>query len=442
MQGTLAALALAGVPGLAACGSSKSAAKPRTGSSGGEPPTMAIDTAREQVALSAAPDLRPVVAGMTAFSGHLHREAATMTANWTISPLSIEVAFAMLRAGARATTASELDRVFGFPQVSAPQGSPHAALNALTAKLTTDQPVPTKSPPTPPHSPGAPPIVAIANGLFVDRTFAPQVQRAFLTLLASQYGAAPRTVDFTSPQAAAQINAWVVAQTHGRITRLFDHLDPAVKVVLANAVYLKANWASPFEAARTTNAPFVTPSGRSVGCRLMRQTFDGAKYSATAEWQRVSLPYLASDLAMRVVVPTAVKVSPAMLADALTAASASTARDRFAHVDLRLPRWNTATKLELPKVLSTLGLPDVFDTRADFSGIAPGLFVSDAIHRANITVDENGTEAAAVTGIGIATLAMVGAPIQVVADRPFAWAIVHEPTGTPLFTGHVVNPLL
>ena len=85
-------------------------------------------------------------------------------------------------------------------------------------------------------------------------------------------------------------------------------------------------------------------------------------------------------------------------------------------------------------------MPAAFSDHADLSGIAPGLFVSDAIHRANITVDEKGTEAAAVTGIAIAAAGIAGPVATVRADRPFAWAIVHAPTGTPIFTGHVVDP--
>ena len=260
MKGTLGALALAGWPGLVACGSSSGSRHPATSDGVGTTlRPIAVDAARENIALSAVPDLSQVVAGMNAFSDRLYRDAAKTTANWTISPLSIEVAFAMLRAGARSTTASELDRVFGFPRVPAPQGSPHAALNALTAKLTTDQPVPANPPSSSPSSAagsaGPAPIVAIANGLFLDRAFATQVQHAFLSLLATQYGAAPTMVDFAGPSAIEQINAWVKVQTHGRITHLFDQLDPGVKLVLANAVYLKANWNSPFEAGAYRERP-------------------------------------------------------------------------------------------------------------------------------------------------------------------------------------------
>jgi serpin B len=90
--------------------------------------------------------------------------------------------------------------------------------------------------------------------------------------------------------------------------------------------------------------------------------------------------------------------------------------------------------------LTKLGMADVFDGRADLTGIAAGLHVSDAIHRANVTVDERGTEAAAVTGIAVGTAGRTGSPIIMRADRPFAWAIVHEPTGTPVFVGHVSDP--
>ena len=439
MQGALAALALAGLPTVAGCGSSKASAQ-RPGSA---PPLAPVNIglARERVALSGVADLTAVVAGMNQFGLRLHREAATMAANWTTSPLSLDVAFAMLRAGARAGTAGELDRVFGYPHVSAPSGSPHAALNALTSTLTANSP-PASTKRAPLGSPGPPPVVAIANGLFLDRSFAPDVQRAFLSVLATQYGAAPTAVDFTRPGAVAQLNAWVVAQTHGRITRLFDQLDPDVKLVLANAVYLRANWASPFEAAQTANGPFTLASGRHVTARLMRQTLDFARYGAADGWQRISLPYASSDLTMRIVVPTQPARDLATLAGALAAATASTARDQSAHVELTLPRWNTSTDLDLVAPLSALGLRDLFDAHADLGGIAGGLSVSDAVHRANITVDEKGTEAAAITGIAVATSATVGAPVPMAADRPFAWAIVHEPTGTPMFTGHVVNPLI
>jgi serine protease inhibitor len=440
LQGSLGLAALAGLPALAGC---RSSGHHPAATGTGAPRPLTVDVARADVALSRV-DVAPVVTGMTRFGADLHRAAATITANWTISPMSIDVAFGMLRAGARGGTAKQIDHVFGFPATTAAAGSPHAVLNALTAQLTSDRPVPTTpaspSPPSDGHDAGQPPppIVAIANGLFVDQSFESQVQKAFLRVLASQYGAGPDLVRFSDPSAAATINAWVNRQTRGRITKLFDHLDPSTRLVLANAVYLKAAWLRPFTDPTKAGA-FTTGSGHQVQAHLMRQT-SGVGYAAGDGWQRVSLPYAGGDLVMRIVVPTRPARDIAALGHALALATYTGTPDPVRAVDLTLPRWNTATILPLVPPLVKLGMPTTFGEHADLTGIAPGLFVSDAIHRANITVDEKGTEAAAVTGIAIAVSGIAGAVATVRADRPFAWAIVHAPTGTPMFTGHVVDP--
>ena len=222
---------------------------------------------------------------------------------------------------------------------------------------------------------------------------------------------------------------------------MFERLDPETALVVANAVYLKATWQNQFSNHATTDGPFTTAAGEPVAARLMREQFQSVCYAAGDGWQRVSLPYVGNELAMRVVVPTGHATDIASLAPALAAASQPSLTDRSAWVDLTLPKWDTKTDLPLVPALGKLGVAEMFDARADLSGIAPDLFVSDAIHRANITVDETGTEAAAVTGIAARATGMrEGSPIVVRADRPFAWAVVHEPTGTPIFTGHVTNP--
>ena len=376
-----------------------------------------------------APDLAAVVDGMGAFAAHLHATAATASANFTVSPLSIAVAFGMLRAGSRGTTADQLDAVFGFPATSRPEGSPHEALNALTAQLVTPPPAPGK--------PSAPaPIVAIANGLWVADGFAPLVHRAFLDLLAAQYGAHPQGLDFTTPAAAATINGWVKDQTHGRIAKLFDSLDPSTLMVLANAVYLKATWVNQFIPQSTKSGSFTTASGSTVQAQLMSQTVAGVRYAENDHWQRITLPYVGDELTMHVVLPRTVVSELTALTALLPIAMASTAGDRVNAVELDLPRWDTATDLDLLKALGALGVTDL----NDLSGIAEGLFVDQAVHRADITVDENGSEAAAVTGIAMeASAVMAGRTMTV--NHPFVWAVVHEPTQTPVFVGHVVNPI-
>ena len=422
----LGLLTLGGAPVLAACGS---ASRTASDGSGGALRPIAADVSRATVKPSDAPGLPAVVAGMAALGAHLHAVAADATDNFTLSPLSIAVAFGMLRAGSRGTTATQIDAVLGFPSSTRPEGSPHQALNALTAELVTPARVPT-------GQPGPAPIVAIANGLFVEKGFGSAIQRPFLDLLAAQYGAHADSVDFRSPTAAATINAWVAQQTRGRITKLFDRLDTDTLVVLADAVYLKAGWQNQFGPDMTTSGAFSTSAGTSVQARFMHQVIDQVRYVGNDRWQRITLPYVGGQLTMRVVLPLTVMRDRAALTGLLSVATGSTSGDPMDWVDLAMPRWDTGTDLDLLPLLATLGLTDL----GDLAGIAGGLQVSQAVHRANITVDEKGSEAAAVTGIAMDTAGRVGTPNPMRADRPYVWAVVHEPTQTPVFVGHVVDP--
>jgi serpin B len=211
-------------------------------------------------------------------------------------------------------------------------------------------------------------------------------------------------------------------------------------LVLADAVYLKAAWINQFSDAMTHDGTFHTATRGPVIAPLMRQHLHNVAYTARDGWQRVTLPYAGAHLTMRIVVPTARVAAINELTTALAAATAPAPGDPRCWVDLTLPRWNTGTTIALVPALRRLGVSDLFDPRADISGIAPGLFVSDALQRAVITVTEYGTEAAAITGVAVTTSGVSGAPIPMLADRPFAWAIVHEPTGTPVYTGHVIDP--
>ncbi|MCW2524247.1 MAG: serine (or cysteine) proteinase inhibitor, clade (ovalbumin), er [Frankiales bacterium] len=426
----IAGLALAGLPALASCGSGPA--------KGAATRPLAPPTTRATVALDSVSDWPDVVAGIRHFGSTLYRTNAVVTENFTISPFSIAVAFGMIRVGSRGSTGSAIDAAFGFPRGTAASGAVHPALNALTAHLVTNAPVGTEPAPSSTNGLMPAPIVAIANGLFLAQRFAPSVQQDFLQILAQQYGADPVALDFADRSATATINAWVARQTKNRIRTLFDALDANTLLVLANAVYLKADWEFQFDPGATEQGPFHGPSGL-VDVALMNQSIRCA-YTAGAGWQRVVIPYAGGQLTMRIVVPAQPAATVAALLPAMTAAlppMTSAADDT--NVELTLPKWDTASDLDLMSALPKAGLTVPFSAQADFSGIAPGLVISQAVHRANITVDELGTEAAAVTGVSIAASATSRNAV-VRADRPFAWAIVHEPTGTPLFAGHVVNP--
>jgi serine protease inhibitor len=202
--------------------------------------------------------------------------------------------------------------------------------------------------------------------------------------------------------------------------------------VLANAVYFKGDWVTRFDEARP--APFTRADGSAVQADTMHVIAPDLGYAEGDGWQAVELPYADSDLSMLVMIPTDGS-DPGTLLD--PAALAQVRADVRPHVvELFLPKWDFETSIDLLPPLRDLGLTAV----DDFSGISDvDLFVDQAIHRADITVDESGTEAAAVTGIAFRVCAGCGPPI-VHADHPFVFAIVHEPTGTPLFIGRVADP--
>lgn len=152
------------------------------------------------------------------------------------------------------------------------------------------------------------------------------------------------------------------------------------------------------------------------------------------------MPYLGEELAMWVLLPTARDGDPVAL---LEPAVLTTAMDRARgqRVDLSLPKWDFQSDLPLNDPLTRMGMSVPFSAMADFSGISPaGLHIDQAVHRADITVDEKGTEAAAVTGIGFVLSAGPSPDVSLTVDHPFAFAIVHEPSGAPLFEGVVGDP--
>ncbi len=317
-----------------------------TGPVGGARVLMAQGASRE---VPRDAPIEQTVTGLTKFGHDLYTVAADPAKNTVISPLSIGYAFGMARAGAGGQTASQLDQVFGFPA-----SGPHAAFNDLDRRIgTVGEPPPRRSSGAT-RAPGErpiPPVVAIANGLFVQDGL--PVTDGFLRTLASQYGAGARIVDFESGQAAGQINAWVRKQTAERITKLFDQLDPNTRLVLANAIYLKAEWQTPFIKELTADAMFTRADGTTVAVPMMNQQ-ESLRYASGQGWQAVELPYAGSELAMRVIVPQGTHTPAEVLSpDTLSQVQAGL---RSEQVALSMPRWDFGTDLDLLPALNKLGL--------------------------------------------------------------------------------------
>lgn len=370
-----------------------------------------------------------LVDGITAFGQRL--APADATDNWVASPTSIAFALAMIRAGAGGATATEIDTTFGFP------ARVHEAFNSLSRQLVTAEVPPARPKDEPTRAPGAPPrptTVCIGNALFPAQGF--EISAPYLRTLAEQYGAGVYPVDFHQPTATRDINDWAKHQTADRIQKVFESLDPDTALVLANTVYFKGEWVAPFDRARTGDAPFRTASGQVTVPTMRAETRVG--YAAGEGWQAIELPYGDGTFALRVLLPTGAAAPRDLLVPAILGADMAEEL-----VEVALPRWDFAADIKLKDELVRLGLPSLFDpVTADLSGISPvDLYAAQAVHRATITVDEFGSEAAAVTALALAPTSAPPAPtVTFTADHPFAFAIIHTPTGAPLFLGQVANP--
>lgn len=399
------------------------------GRGGAEIPALLVADGVERNQPPADAPVAAAVDGLTTFGHRIFEAAAKPGANFIASPLSLAVAFAMLRAGAVGATASELDSAFGFPA-----SGRDAAFNAITRQLVT-----TDVPPAPDRRPREadgkpkPPVVSIGNALFPQKGLA--IGAPFLRTLAAEYGAGVRPVDFAAADALKLINAWADQQTAGRIKKIFEDLNSNTKLVLANAVYFKADWQTYF--MYVSPEPFTKASGAVIQAPTMRHTGQ-VRYADVNGMTAIELPYSGGEYAMWIILPKAGSKPE----DALTAATMGPLRGSFAaaSAEIAVPKWDFETSLDLTTLLPDLGLPTAFGSGADFSGIASGLFVSQAVHKANISVDEWGTEAAAVTGIGMATSGPPTPTVRFIADRPFAFVIVGGGDRIPLFVGRVSDP--
>ena len=373
------------------------------------------------------------VAGMNEFASALYKVAAKPDENVVFSPLSIAFAFAMVRAGAKGETAQQLDEAFGFP------AGLDAAFNALTNGLATASAPPAAPAPTgevDQDPPPAPPILTLANALFLQNGY--PLADGFLRTLTEQYGSQVRTVDFGDQLAALNaVNGWANQYTAGRIPKILEQIVSGTRAVIANAVYLKADWTRPFDKAGDRD---FAVAGKQVPVPMMDRE-DRLGYVKGAGWQSVEVPYFGDTLAMRVIVPDGDKTPADLLTPAVLDAAAKTAPTGL---ELTMPLWDFGTTLNLRELMPKVGVEDLFvEGTADLTGMteAERLFVNQAVHKANITVDELGTVASAVTALGVGvTSARQPPPVSITVDRPFVFQIFDVKTGATLFIGHVADP--
>jgi serpin B len=272
-------------------------------------------------------------------------------------------------------------------------------------------------------------------------------QRRFLDTLAREYGAGMRVVDYVgnSEGARRQINAWTSTQTHDRIPEIIPAgvLDQLTRLVLVNAIYLKAPWEEPFEETMTKKGDFTLADGSRLQVDMMRGLIESAAYARVNGCQVARLPYAGRHLAMSVLLPDGdlSTFEAGLTGEELTAVLRAPQSPRG--VDLQLPRWQFRVFTPLNDPLIAMGMPSAFDpAKADFDAMTTevDLYISAVLHDAFLAVDEDGTEAAAATAVVISETSAIMPEGSLVLDRPFLFVIHDVETLTPLFLGRVSDP--
>jgi serpin B len=404
-----------------------------------EPPEQGTGEVRstlERVSTGAA-DADAAVAAINQLGAALYGPVAADASNVVFSPASIAIALTMARAGARGETAAELDAALGV----ADGDGLHRPMNALDAALAQRSGERTNASDEP-----ATVTLRTANSLWGQDGFG--FEPAFLDLLAEEYGAGLRLVDYRSDpdQARSLVNAWVDDITEGRIPELLPagSIDADTRLTLVNAIYLKAAWHQAFLPEVTRPGPFTTRAGTETEVPFMadQRTLPHASGDG---WQATELAFAGSELALTLVVPDAGRLDDAEAALGAGLLDRVVDELRPTTVNLSLPRFDIETTTDLRDVLARLGVSQIFDPAlADLSGMTAEqrLFLQAARHQANLTVDEEGAEAAAATAL---VAGVTSAPIDVVelvVDRPFLFALRDIPTGAVLFLGRVGDPSL
>ena len=344
----------------------------------------------------------------------------------------MSLALAMTYGGARGATGTQMADALNFlldPPVL------HAAFNSLEQELAGRGKIADEDK-------GNPFTLNVTNAIWGQLNYG--FLDSYLDLLAENYGAGLRVLDFiNNPEGSRDtINEWVSDQTGGRIRDLIPEgsSNALTRLVLTNAIYFNASWAMPFNINATCDGDFFLLDGSRVTAPMMQQS-KRLNYAADGDYLAVELPYSGNELSMVVITSrdnfAAFEAKLGQeLVDGLISRMEST------NVNLTLPRFEIESEFSLKQALMKLGMETAFDSGAAFSGITGNrdLVIQDVVHKSFVTVDENGTEAAAATGVIMDIVSVPLDPVDVTFSKPFVFLIRDKQTGALLFVGRVLNP--
>jgi len=377
-----------------------------------------------------AADWARLVAGNTAFGMDLYGQLKEEQGNLFLSPFSISTALGMCAAGARGKTLDEMVKVLHLP------ADAHSGFGAVIKSLNEESDAKKRGF-----------VLSTANALWAQKGYPWKAE--YKKFVATDYSAGLFDLDFISAAEASRgtINAWVEKETNQKIKNLLPQgtVTSDTRLVLTNAIYFKGDWTDPFKKEQTKDLPFTTADGKKTDAPLMHRV-GGYLYAENDGFQVLDMPYTGRRVSMTVVLPRK--------ADGLAAVEKDLTAEKFAatlktlrfekQVHVHLPRFKVEKSFMLNQPLQALGMKAAF-RGADFSGMHTGgeqLDISAVVHKAFVDVNEEGTEAAAATGIvvGTTSVAPPPQPKYFKADHPFLFFIRDNKTGSVLFMGRLENP--
>jgi len=345
--------------------------------------------------------------------------------NVMISPASVSIALGMAYNGAETSTREAFETLLDY------EGLSREEVNEITRELIHVLVTNVKGN-----------LLEIANSMWYHEGF--PVEEDFISLNSHYYDAEVREIDFGHAEAVKTINDWVSGHTHGKIDKIIDSIDPEVMMFLINAIYFNCVWETEFDPQDTYRAPFYHEDGSSFGQVDMMHLKSTLNASFTEDFAAVELPYKNGKFSMFLFLPEEGK-GVGDLVSALDGNTWSQWLEGFSEVEkftIEMPKFEFEYERSLAEDLKSMGLDVAFsDTEADFSGISPEyLYITDVIHKTYIKVNEEGTEAAAVTAV-VMGVTSAGPVNYLRLDRPFLFAITENSSQSILFMGKVAEPI-
>ena len=365
--------------------------------------------------------LEATVEASNLFAFDLYERYSTGDDNLFYSPYSISTALSMTYEGARGRTAEEMQKVFHW-SMDPDARRPGAArmFNILNGR---DRPY----------------ALHTANALWMQEGY--PFKEDYVAVVEDYYGGEANPIDFgDAAKAADTINGWVEERTRDKIK---DLLSPGMlaeaRLVLTNAIYFKGDWATMFDPEHTRPAEFHVAPGETVTVDMMNMMDESFGYLDTGDAQMLELPYKGEDLSMVIILPRTGEIHGFEEGLTLQDYEEWLTMLEPTRLEVHLPRFKFETKYDMGKDLAEMGMPTAFTGSADFSGMSEGgLYIGHVVHQAYVDVNEEGTEAAAATGV----VMVESAPMleEFNADHPFVFAIRDRGTGLILFMGRVMDP--